>query len=401
MRSGQRQGMCVERKGSRKGVAMKEQPILPQRRCRPAAVAEAGPAVRPVQANHPRSGGPVSVRKRDYAMDYLRVAAMLGVIMIHVSSRYVAMDSSVTFLGANLPYWFNQISRFSVPLFILLSGAALNRSQMPLAGAKGILAFYRRRCWKILPAYVVWTLVYYLEGHGFDFPSLFQFSFLRELLLGSAAPHLYFIIVLLQCYLLYPLLRHWMERAPFPCLLVSFLITFCSQMLLVFRSAGLDGLRLPAVFWQLVPAWLFYFMAGMALTPERMTALRQFSLRNTAVFLPAGLVLAVFAGLEGRVAWDPGLTLRPLLLPYQFITLPALLAAWGVMTHLPKMAKLIGFLARHSMTIYFGHVLVLGFLWERIDFPGTVGFGFLYLSVLALASVFAAVLDRILSRLKR
>ena len=59
------------------------------------------------------------------ALDFLRDLAMLAVMLIHVTSTYIAAESHVTFLGMNLALFLNQASRFSVPLFLFLSGYSL------------------------------------------------------------------------------------------------------------------------------------------------------------------------------------------------------------------------------------------------------------------------------------
>ena len=110
----------------------------------------------------------------------------------------------------NLACLLNQAARFSVPLFLLLSGFSLEQTgrQVPY------LTFLRTRSARVLPPYLGWVLLYALANTGFDLhtwggqlgnpPWL-----LRELLTGQGAPHLYFIPILFQCYLLYPLLRRW------------------------------------------------------------------------------------------------------------------------------------------------------------------------------------------------
>ena len=44
------------------------------------------------------------------ALDFLRDLAMLAVMLIHVTSTYIAAESHVTFLGMNLALFLNQAS---------------------------------------------------------------------------------------------------------------------------------------------------------------------------------------------------------------------------------------------------------------------------------------------------
>ena len=63
--------------------------------------------------------------KREYSFDILRVISMCMVIIIHVSnvySRSYGIISNKSFLFSLI---FNTISRISVPIFLMISGALL------------------------------------------------------------------------------------------------------------------------------------------------------------------------------------------------------------------------------------------------------------------------------------
>lgn len=122
----------------------------------------------------------------------------------------------------------------------------------------------------MLPPYLGWVLLYALANTGFDLhtwggqlgnpPWL-----LRELLTGQGAPHLYFIPILFQCYLLYPLLRRWVNRAPVQSAAWALMVTFLLQGGYLLHDLELLPFSLPAHLWMLFPTWSFYFVAGMCL----------------------------------------------------------------------------------------------------------------------------------------
>ena len=67
------------------------------------------------------------------------------------------------------------------------------------------LRFWRRRYWLVLPAYVTWSAIYYaFDGSG---RGPFPAAFLHDLLNAGARYHLYFLLVSMQIYLLFPVLR--------------------------------------------------------------------------------------------------------------------------------------------------------------------------------------------------
>ena len=59
--------------------------------------------------------------KRNEQIDFARVVAMLSVVMIHVSAPYINNSSIYSVANMNLAFILNQVTRFAVPLFILIS----------------------------------------------------------------------------------------------------------------------------------------------------------------------------------------------------------------------------------------------------------------------------------------
>ncbi|MFR4757618.1 MAG: acyltransferase family protein [Evtepia gabavorous] len=67
------------------------------------------------------------------------------------------------------------------------------------------------------------------------------------------APHLYFIPILFQCYLLYPLLRRWVNRAPVQSAAWALMVTFLLQGGYLLHDLELLPFSLPAHLWMLFP----------------------------------------------------------------------------------------------------------------------------------------------------
>lgn len=141
--------------------------------------------------------------KRNEQIDFARVVAMLSVVMIHVSAPYINNSSIYSVANMNLAFILNQVTRFAVPLFILISGTALELSE----SCGKTYYFYMNRILKIGIPYVVWTTVYFVYNFHSNWESASVGSYIRALLLGQGASHLYFIIVIAQLYLLYPFLK--------------------------------------------------------------------------------------------------------------------------------------------------------------------------------------------------
>lgn len=330
--------------------------------------------------------------KRVQELDLARVTAMLFVIVIHVTSTYIDYESGLTVLGMNLAFWLNQLARFAVPLFVMLSGVSLGlKASCPGAGR-----FYRDRLRKVGVPYLVWTAVYLLYNCRLDPRALSPGALARAFLLGQAAPHLYFIIVILQLYALYPLLKRWVLRAPWTSVLVSFVITWAVQKLFAFRQLGLDLIPgfLGPYLWILFPTWIFYFALGLALTPPRLEKVREITSGHAAAILPATVLFAAVYVVDSRLTNSLD-SIRTSLTVYVPLVFLSAFAAWRYVGRFQAVRVLTGFLARHSMTVYFSHVLILYFFRHFAWFTrGMSGMLVLLLAVTVTACLFAGVLGR-------
>jgi peptidoglycan/LPS O-acetylase OafA/YrhL len=135
------------------------------------------------------------------AFDMIRLIIMVFVVGVHTLAWG---GGQVTLaLGA-----VTTVFHTSRELFLLLTALVLtyNYGHRPRLNT---LRFWRRRYWLVVPAYVTWSAIYYAadgSGRG-PFPS----AFLHDLLNAGARYHLYFLLVSMQIYLLFPVLR-WVLR---------------------------------------------------------------------------------------------------------------------------------------------------------------------------------------------
>jgi len=93
-------------------------------------------------------------------------------------------------------------------LFLLLTALVLtyNYGRRPLKVGR----FWRRRFWLVLPAYLTWSAIYYAaDGRG---RGAFPGAFLHDLENAGARYHLYFLLVSMQIYLLFPVIRWVLKK---------------------------------------------------------------------------------------------------------------------------------------------------------------------------------------------
>ncbi|PKM77560.1 MAG: hypothetical protein CVU90_06845 [Firmicutes bacterium HGW-Firmicutes-15] len=198
------------------------------------------------------------MNKRLLEFDVIRAAAALAVIAIHVTASY--MDFT-------LAYLWNHSVRFAVPLFIVLSGFLLYYTDRDALNLP-VRAFYKKRLDRILWPYFVWTLLYSLLNAYFlrlNNPLLFLSTLGKDLLWGTGYYHLWFLPIILQFYILYPLLRRWMEKCPRAILVGSLTISLAAQSLIylyLLHIIALPG-QYSMFYISAFPVWLFYFVFGM------------------------------------------------------------------------------------------------------------------------------------------
>lgn len=148
-------------------------------------------------------------QQRALEIDLIKIISCLAVIAIHVSARGIS-DPTVTGLARNVSLFINGISFFAVPSFIFLSGLALmlRYGGQPVSFAP----FVKKRISSIVVPYLFWGFTYFLI---YTFGGFYNFdlnNILSVIFLGTGEYHLYFVVILFQLYLLFPLLKPFIER---------------------------------------------------------------------------------------------------------------------------------------------------------------------------------------------
>ena len=138
------------------------------------------------------------------AFDMIRLIIMVFVVGVHTLA-FGGGAVTVT-LGA-----VTTVFHTSRELFFLLTALVLVYNYGHRENVNW-LRFWRRRYWLVVPAYVTWSFVYFLadgDWHG-SLPSIAS-AFGHDLLNAGARYHLYFLLVTMQVYALFPVIR-WVLR---------------------------------------------------------------------------------------------------------------------------------------------------------------------------------------------
>ena len=177
--------------------------------------------------------------------------------------------------------------------------------------------------------------------------------------------------------------------------MISFMVSYIIEKQFFFLTVHVDVIpkTIRPYLWILFPTWLFYFVAGLILTRERLLWIQKFCKQKAIPIIVVTVVFSAFYVMESHItetidAIKPSLNLfTPLMLLCAF----ALWRYWGKYAFLNKITR---FFSKHSFTIYFEHVLVLYFL-RRFSFfqRGMSGMLWLFLTVVIGSTLLAVLID--------
>ncbi|TGD73357.1 hypothetical protein E4634_10005 [Mangrovimicrobium sediminis] len=193
-------------------------------------------------------------------LDNARILAIFAVVVLHTCA--------IT-LGANAvgtqAWWvanaFDSLVRWSVPVFVMVSGALL----LDPASKDSLRTFYVKRVSKILIPTIVWTVIYLLwtvhraEISGVDV----EFSTLaRKLVFGQPYYHMWYLYMIVSLYIFTPFLRKMFAAlsSSEKTILILLLFGFAA----VNHLAGKDS----GIFFNRFLMYLPYFLLGYFIRSE-------------------------------------------------------------------------------------------------------------------------------------
>lgn len=287
---------------------------------------------------------------------FLNILFCFLVILIHVSSEVVTvMDRSHTL------YWsillLSKMSAFVVQGFIMLSGVKLFLK----AGSIHYGRFYLSRLTKVVIPYIIWVFIYYIyfcsqNYYTFSWAELGQF-----LLTGKVSAHFYFVVVIVQFYLLAPVWVVFFKKAnPAVVLMLSLLITvICGfsldhMLATLFPNHSFPHLDL------FFPRYLVYWVAGCMIGlhyQEFTNYLQKRWISITLLFVACSFIkgwLTVYFAGNGPFWMDQIHILYSISALLFFYMVAQLFTGSGSV-----MLKPFGWLDRYTYHIYLVHCLVI------------------------------------------
>lgn len=147
-----------------------------------------------------------------YWADNVRAFATIAVIVLHVASSispdYPAISRSYFFTSV----FFDSACRWSVPVFIMLTGS------FALQNYDGRLTnFLIKMFYRIILPFIFWSIVYLLFFFWHELNNLKStkesFAFIGKQFLSGTASHLWFVYLIVSMYITFPFLSKWTKVA--------------------------------------------------------------------------------------------------------------------------------------------------------------------------------------------
>ncbi len=304
-------------------------------------------------------------------INLIRGFAILSVILIHVTAYFGAASVLSPVIFVNM--FADGFLHYAVPLFILISGLVLSLAYWR---GENYVVFYRKRLQSIIPQYVIFSALYIAFSAFFLGWTVNISTVLNEMLTGTAWIHFWFIPLILELYLLYPVLviiYDYFEKnnRAKSLLIIALVIQFSfsvGQVLTDTVVVGADAAS-QLIFNSFI-AYIFYFFAGIYVgrnidtVKKKIKTIRLFPLVLLAIFGSSIATLyystryfATPAGLSMNIAYLGWSLAIPLVTLAMFVIFFRL-ASWPGF-HASRTGYFVGEIGTYAFGIYLIHALFI------------------------------------------
>ncbi|TFD97115.1 acyltransferase [Jeotgalibacillus sp. R-1-5s-1] len=282
------------------------------------------------------------------------------VVLVHVSAVYFYERGG----WEDVTLFVNQISRFGTPLFAFISGFLLFL-QVKNKGFK-FKKFASSRFKKIVIPFAVWTAFYYLYIFAADGISPFEdgtTQFLISSIFGESYYHLYFMSIVLQFYLIFPLLQLIRKKSFWIAALVlsAGVHVYTLQYFVPGQFEGTAGMILSQR--AFLPAWLFFFIFGGFLAYNWEQA-KAFAIKFRMPLFIGVLLIIYFAAVEYEAVGSIPSNRMTNMINLPIIIL-FILSIGNVIGRIPSLNQFFSKIGALSMGIYLVHPFILNVI-QRI-----------------------------------
>ncbi|WIV11836.1 acyltransferase [Proteiniborus sp. MB09-C3] len=335
------------------------------------------------------------VKKRHQVLElyYIRAIAAFGIFTIHATggfALYSEFKSKAMYLGIFL----NQFFRFGTPVFMMVSGFVLfynYRKPEEFDGAR----FYKKKATFLVLPYILWSIGYFLfSSYMYRIPITLDglLGLPKNILLGEGSSHLYFIFLIVQFYIIFPLLIKYLSKSMMDNPFKVFVCTAILQAIILiyefyFRKPTNIAIInfINAYYWKTFLGWFFYFITG-GIIAYHYDKFVEFVDRKIKLLIPFyALSIVLFLGEvyldiyvnKGRYNFERYGSIRPMNMVYGLLTFAVLV--WltrKIKDEGNTLIRLIKSFGTYSLGVYFAHPMVLEYIKIKLmsNFPNHIGY---------------------------
>ncbi|HSW87581.1 MAG TPA: acyltransferase [Candidatus Saccharimonadales bacterium] len=288
------------------------------------------------------------------AIDVLRILAILSVVLIHTTTKTLEA-SSYDLQRLSWTLFLNQIFRFAVPLFFMISGFVL---ELNYPFHANYVTYLKKRLSRIIIPYIFWSFIYYFIVYQHHNPSFFS-----ELVTGGASYQLYFIPALLIFYLIFPIIHRYYKVFANKWIVIFLGII---ELFLLYKEYYIHPFPYASPL-KVVLLNYFMFLLGILASHHQKTIVMFIQKWKIPMFLiTVGLGSYVF--FEGKNLYLKTSNYlsfysqwRPSVFLYTFFLTGCL---YFIFTKYQFFSSFIKTLSRLSLFVFFIHVLILEIVWN-------------------------------------
>ncbi|KMJ59022.1 hypothetical protein AB685_08075 [Bacillus sp. LL01] len=302
----------------------------------------------------------------------IRAVACLLVVLVHVSATYYYQQDGYN----NITFFFNQIGRFGTPLFAVISGFLLFYH----VRKKGFQfnKFITSRFVKVGSPFLFWSLFYILllvilEGATplAEGKKVFTINFL----LGNSYVHLYFMSIVFQFYLLFPLLQKIRSKHLWSILLLLSLGLNYFFVEIYTPNANNELIHYALSQRALFLNWIFFFIFG-GFAAYNWESIYNFSKKIKVVSLLASISIILLTVFEYKANGSVSSN-RPLNFIYIPVIFITIIGLYDYISKVKVVENALSYVGQLSMGIYLVHMFIIyafvnylpDFIWTTLNFP--------------------------------
>ena len=339
-----------------------------------------------------------NLRQRTVYFDWLRCAATFFVILLHVSASRFG-DVSVVSLEWKMFNLYDGVSRWSVAVFVMLSGALF------LNKAPDLKKLYGKYMLRIGVAFVAWSAFYVLYERLIQGKSMTTDVVLSHLISGHY--HMWYLPMLLGLYAMVPLLKPLTKSKELTAyfLLVSFVLTILLPTLVhILRytyPSVVPALDSGKSSFALSFGYLFYFVLGYWLAQQDANRLRwPIYILGLLGFASTVILTDILSVRQGQLVTSF----------YSYFAMNVMLEAMFVfrlvrdvaakLGNIKAFGVVIGGISKYSFGVYLLHPMVIDLLgryagFDVLSFSAVISVPVLAVAVFAVSFVLSWILNHI------